>query len=732
LQAWLQRYGYLPSVDPRMSVLRSARVMQSAIAAMQRRYGLNVTGTLDSNTVERWAPGAAACSDLRKREKEKVGGGDDGGTWRSIKNVTPKVGAEETHDAIRRAFDVWQNVTPLRFEAVPYSELERTKTDVDITIIFASGFHGDSSPFDGEGGFLAHAYFPGPGIGGDTHFDSDEPWTLGNPNHDATHVRTCDPLAYQGKQQSPALPGQHPAAAHTSGNKTSHNASSSGPTVPTVALSPVSSGGRALPPHHGDDGAAGNDLFLVAVHELGHALGLEHSNDPTAIMAPFYQYMDTDNFKLPMDDLLGIQKIYGPPDKLPQPTKPLPTVPPPRSHPPSDPRKPDRQTRPPRLPPGDRPSHPNAKPNICDGGFNTLAILRREMFVFKDDWFWRVRDNSVMPGYPMLINVFWRGLPHKIDAVYENSEGKFVFFKGKQFWVFKDTVLQPGFPKDITQFGHGMPAQSIEAAVWWEEVAKTYFFKGDRYWRFNEEMRTMDPGYPKLITVWRGVPDSPQGAFVDKANACTLCVLGDPVGARLGLDWKGWFGARRARASSLGLKLREEGQVVLNAPAICDADPLPDLRPGGARTEHEGWPGIQGDHHVFSHQYACQGGHTAVTDVFGALASGFTYFYKGKEYWKFSNQFLRVEPRVPPLHPQRLHGLRAEAHRPRPAAGRRRRHGRGDRAGQRGEHDEGGGHRHPLRVALCLLVLIYTVVQFKRKGTPRHILYCKRSMQEWV
>ena len=52
LQAWLQRYGYLPPSDPRVSLLRSAQTLESGIAAMQRRYGLTVTGALDQNTIE--------------------------------------------------------------------------------------------------------------------------------------------------------------------------------------------------------------------------------------------------------------------------------------------------------------------------------------------------------------------------------------------------------------------------------------------------------------------------------------------------------------------------------------------------------------------------------------------------------------------------------------------------------------------------------------------------------
>lgn len=52
LQEWLQKYGYLHHTEPGMSVLRSAKTMHSAIAAMQRIYGLNVTGTLDKMTKE--------------------------------------------------------------------------------------------------------------------------------------------------------------------------------------------------------------------------------------------------------------------------------------------------------------------------------------------------------------------------------------------------------------------------------------------------------------------------------------------------------------------------------------------------------------------------------------------------------------------------------------------------------------------------------------------------------
>ncbi|XP_071483706.1 matrilysin-like [Diadema antillarum] len=56
----------------------------------------------------------------------------------------------------------------------------------------------------------------------------------------------------------------------------------------------------------------GINYLNVAVHEIGHVLGLLHSGEEDAIMFPFYTYRPV--VRLANDDINGIQLMYGTPD----------------------------------------------------------------------------------------------------------------------------------------------------------------------------------------------------------------------------------------------------------------------------------------------------------------------------------------------------------------------------------------------------------------------------------
>ncbi len=53
-------------------------------------------------------------------------------------------------------------------------------------------------------------------------------------------------------------------------------------------------------------------VFAVAIHEFGHSLGLSHSSVEGSLMYPWYSMEIPSDFRLPIDDRVAIQHLYGP------------------------------------------------------------------------------------------------------------------------------------------------------------------------------------------------------------------------------------------------------------------------------------------------------------------------------------------------------------------------------------------------------------------------------------
>ncbi|XP_047464022.1 72 kDa type IV collagenase [Mugil cephalus] len=391
-QEYLQHfYGYRPernkrSADPGENAGLTTGLCDK-VQKMQRFFGLPPSGELTHETLAVMKRPRCGLSDV-ENFGDKIRWRKRTLSYRISGNQFP-ISASTVRKIFKSAWGLWSSVALIKFRM-------RNNRETDIVISFHNGDHSDGAPFDGKGGVLAHAFMPGPEIGGDVHFDADEDWSINS---------------------------------------------------------------------------TGINLFAVAVHEFGHALGLPHSSDPGAIMYPSYNFSPNYELQLSYRDVKDIQLLYGVNPNLKNP-------------PPRTPEKCDR-----------------------DLSFDAVSELQQEVLFFKDRFMWRKHPKFDETRITMISSLWPDAVPPYLDAVYQNVENNLIlFFKGHQYWVLRQMKVEESFPRNISDLGFPSRIKSVDAALHFRHEHYTLFFTGDECWRYNERLKMLE-GSPMLIEQqWPGIP----------------------------------------------------------------------------------------------------------------------------------------------------------------------------------------------------------------------------------
>ena len=295
----------------------------------------------------------------------------------------------------------------------------------------------------------------------------------------------------------------------------------------------------------------GTNLLQTAAHEFGHSLGLSHSDQFSALMAPFYRGYQS-KVKLDEDDVEAIQALYGKNSgakKKPASSQIL--------FPTSTAKS--QFTR--RTGRGERGKE------LCTNSSmdSILTTMRGDTFTFRGDQYWKLTEDAIAAGYPKPISHFGKGLPSSIDASFTWTNGKSYFFKGDQYWRHSEDSMDKGYPKPISDGFEGIP-NNLDAAFVWSGNGKIYFFKGSQYWKFDPDLRPpVRDTYPRPISNWEGVPDNiddatqysngftyffKRGLYYRFDDTTFRVSEGDPAFPRPVGFW--WFGCRAAPLTRQG------------------------------------------------------------------------------------------------------------------------------------------------------------------------------------
>ncbi|XP_015908910.2 matrix metalloproteinase-17 [Parasteatoda tepidariorum] len=478
---YLTKYGYLPPSDPSTGNLRKENELREAIRTMQEFGHLTPTGVVDDATMKLMQRRRCGMPDIipggHYRVKRYTIQGqkwpNTNLSW-SVKSSISSADLQMVRSQLRKAFDVWSAASSLTF-------IEVEEPTADIIVSFLRGSHGDGYPFDGEGSILAHAFFPGEGIGGDAHFDAEEKWLPTQPDDEdegvnlfavaaheighslgLSHSSTPGSLMfpyYQVMGEQFTLPKDDAdGIRHLYGRKSSFKQPTM-PTLPTTTeTSTTSEAGKFLPMTTSKPRKVPAEANPKAIDVCNTSI-----DAISVIRREVFVFKGKHFWRLDMNKTLR----SGYPVAI------------------------DRFWH-------DLPADIQQVDALYERPGDTKIVF------FSGKLYWLFQANRLEPGYPKPLTDL--GLPpdlERIDAaIVWGHNGKTYLFSGKEYWKLDESEgrVELDYPRKISAW-RGVP-QNVDAAFQWID-GSTYFFKDLKYWKFiDAKMRVDNKGPFEVGSNW--------------------------------------------------------------------------------------------------------------------------------------------------------------------------------------------------------------------------------------